>query len=664
MGLREHWVKGQPGTDECGLRNSAGKEHAHCRPTAANPEGHRKSPFGQAIGQTPTSPILGAASCCGLEFMKHHRLLPQVFDSLREGYTARAFLADALAGLTVGIIALPLAMAFGIASIPERVAQELASQHAWLSPPAMGLYTAVIAGFLISAFGGSRVQIGGPTGAFIVIVYGIAERHGYAGLATATLMAGVIVTMMGVAGLGAMIKFIPYPVTTGFTTGIAVIIASSQLKDFFGLTVPGGVPGEFIEKMEVLGHHAASWRPATLAIGAGTLGMLILQRRFAPKLPGPIVAVIVATVVALLWKQADPTASIETIGERFGELPRTLPMPAAPAFSFDLIRKLVPEATTIALLCAIESLLSAVVADGMTGHRHKSDAELVGQGVANVASSFFWGLPATGAIARTVANVKTGARSPIAGMLHAAVLLLFMLALAPLAKTVPLSALAGVLLMVAWNMSELDHFRSLLRAPKSDVLVLLTTFFLTVLVDLTVAVGVGMVLASLLFMKRMSEVSNISAITGSEDDAAERAEGALRSRDSAALERSELPEGIEVYEINGPFFFGVADRLKDTLSVVAKRPKAFILRMRDVPAIDATGLHALEEFHEKCHRQGTVLILAGVHTQPLFALTKVGLDRKIGIENMTSTIEEALDRGREIAANARSRPSSATLAPS
>jgi sulfate permease, SulP family len=562
------------------------------------------------------------------------RYLPKSIVCLKQGYDRKIFLHDLVAGVTVGVIALPLAMALGIASIPEHVAAQVG-----VSPPAMGLYTAVVAGFLVSALGGSRVQIGGPTGAFIVIVYGVAMKHGYAGLAMATLMAGVIIILMGLFRFGTMIKFIPYPVTTGFTSGIAVIIAASQIKDFFGLEI-AQLPPEFVEKLHAYYHHAATWVPATFGVSAGSLALLILLRRLAPRVPGAIVTVIVAAAVVSLFQ-----LPVETIGSKFGGIPRTLPTPSLPPLSFELARNLVPEATTIAILAAIESLLSAVVADGMIGGRHKADCELVAQGTANIASVLFGGIPATGAIARTAANVKSGARTPVAGMIHAVTLLVVMLALAPLASAIPLGAMAAVLMLVAWNMSEIDHFRYILRAPRSDVLVLLTTFGLTVFTDLTIAVGVGMILAAMLFMKRMADVGNVSAITR---EFADGEDEFPELRDPNALARRDVPEGVEVYEINGPFFFGVADRLKDTLRMLERPPKVFILRMRKVPVIDATGLHALEEFCRKCYRQGTTLVLSGVHAQPLVAMTRVNLDRVIGVENMFGNIDDALNRAREI----------------
>lgn len=522
-------------------------------------------------------------------------------------------------------------MAFGIASIPESVAEA-----AGISPPAVGLITAVVAGFLISALGGSRVQIGGPTGAFIVIVYAVAARHGFDGLITATAMAGVIILLMGLFRFGAVIKFIPYPVTTGFTTGIAVIIFSSQIKDFLGLDM-GEVPVAFVQKVQAIGEHLHTWHGPTVAVALGSLALMVILRKVAPRVPGAIVAVVLSAFVVWMWE-----IPVDTIASRFGEIPRSLPMPRVPKFSFDYAVTLLPEALTIAMLASIESLLSAVVADGMTGGRHKADCELVGTGVGNIAAALFGGIPATGAIARTAANIKSGGRTPLAGMFHAVTLIAIMAGLAPLAGAIPLATLAAVLVMVAWNMSEIDHFRTLLRAPRPDVAVLLLTFGLTVFTDLTIAVGVGVVLASLLFMKRMADVSNVTAITD------ELRNGNEEHDDPDAIYLREVPAGVEVYEINGPFFFGVADRLKDVLRGIEKRPKVFILRMRRVPAIDATGLHALGEFHGKCRREGITLLLSGVHAQPLYAFTQSGFDRVVGRENMFGHIDDALARAQEL----------------
>jgi sulfate permease, SulP family len=589
------------------------------------------------------------------------RHTPKLLICLREGYGLKTFLADLGAGLTVAVIALPLAMALGIASIPQNVADDLQRIHPWLTPPAMGLFTAVIAGFLISALGGSRMQIGGPTAAFIPIVFGIAATHGYEGLATATAMAGVIVILMGLFRFGQFIKFIPYPVTTGFTAGIAVSIFASQIKDFLGLTIlneeghAATIPAEFVAKLQVLLAHVNTISLHGAGIGVASLALLIVLRRFMPRVPGAIVSVgVSAAFVALMgWSGVtevfDGTHSrplVETIGTRFGGIPHGLPAPHAPAFSLHLIRELIPSAMTIAILCAIESLLSAVVADGMTGYRHRSDQELVAQGVANVASSLFFGLPATGAIARTAANIKNGARTPVAGMLHAAILLAFMIGLAPLAKAVPLPSLAAVLIVVAWNISELDHFRALLRAPWPDVLTLLATFALTVFTDLTIGVGVGMVLAAFLFMRRMAQVSTVAGIRQAIEEGQETEQP--DPKDPGRVTEKRVPQDVEVYEINGPFFFGVANKLRDALDQVEKPPKVIILRMRYVPHIDATGLNALREFHRRCVKHGTLLLLGGVHMHPLFEIVKAGMDREIGLENIFDNLDDALRKAREV----------------
>jgi SulP family sulfate permease len=417
-----------------------------------------------------------------------------------------------------------------------------------------------------------------------------------------------------------------------------------------------GLPADFLPKVQLLAGNIGTLNWAAAAVGAGSLGVLILFRRLLPRIPGAIVAVVASAVaVHFLGLDAAAGGNVETVGSRFGGIPHSLPPPHMPAFSLELVRHLIPAATTIALLCAIESLLSAVVADGMTGYRHKSDQELVAQGVANIGSAFFFGVPATGAIARTVANIKSGGSTPVAGLIHAGVLLVFMLALAPLARLIPLATLSAVLMIVAWNISEIDHFRALLRAPKSDVLVLLTTFGLTVFADLTIAVGVGMVLASMLFMKRMADVSNVSALTREGENGGNDEQWDLDPKDPGALRSRAIPHGVEVFEINGPFFFGVADRLKDTLNQFERPPRVFILRMRKVPAIDASGLHALEEFYEKCRRQGIRLLLAGVHAQPLFALTQAGLDEVLGVENMFDTMPDALAAASKILAEDRHR---------
>lgn len=548
--------------------------------------------------------------------------IPKLVVTLREGYTRNQFARDLVAGVVVGIVALPLAMAFAIASGV---------------PPERGLYTAIVAGFLVSALGGSRVQVGGPTGAFVVIVGTIVHQYGYTGLAVATFMAGAVLVVMGFARLGGAIKFIPYPVTTGFTSGIAVIIFSSQIKDLLGLRM-GVVPLQFVERWEAYWAHTAAVSWPTVALSAGCLALLLAWPKVTRRIPAAVILLVAATAVAVFFD-----LPVETIGSRFGQIPHGLPEPDVPAIGLAEIRGLVGPALTIAMLAAIESLLSAVVADGMIGGRHKSNMELVAQGIANMASPIFGGIPATGAIARTATNVKSGARTPVAGMVHAVTLLLILVAFGGLAKYVPLAALAAILVIVAYNMSEWRAFRALLKGPKSDIAVLLTTFGLTVLVDLTVAVAVGMVLAAFLFMKRMADVTDVHAITKEFREADD-----LNGADPMAIAGRSVPKGVEVYEVNGPFFFGVADRVKDILSVIGKPPKVFILRMRHVPAMDATGMNALMDLHAKCLRKGTVLVLSGIHAQPLVVLEKAGYAERIGRDNLTADIDAALARAREI----------------
>jgi sulfate permease, SulP family len=577
--------------------------------------------------------------------------LPKTIVCLREGYGRAFFWTDLTAGLTVAIIALPLSLALAIGSGVR---------------PEQGLFTAIVAGFLISLLGGSRVQIGGPAAAFMAIVAGIVARDGYEGLCIAGLMAGVILIIMGLAGLGSLIKFIPYPVTTGFTSGIAVVIFTSQIRDLLGLTVSyandrggivHGLPPGFLADWRVLieSVHTINWLAAGFGIGA--LALLIVLRRFVPRLPGAIIVVILSSVLVSIFHlaAAPGVGGIETLGTRFGGIPSSLPSPHMPvklsswhdiSAAWNRAYTLIPEATTIALLCAIESLLCAVVADGMIGGRHKSNCELVAQGIANIGSIIFGGIPATGVIARTAANVKSGGRTPLAGMVHSATLLVLMLLLAPYASRIPLAVLAAILVMVAWNMAEIDHFKSIFRAPRADRIVLLTTFGLTVLTDLTKGVGVGMVLAALLFMKRMTEVTGVGSMLRAEVE--ESGDEFADLSDPNSMNRRQTPPGVEVYEINGPFFFGVADRLKDTLKSLERPPKVFILRMRRVPAIDATGMHALDEFYDKCRKQGTRLLLSGVHSQPIFAMTQYGLIDKIGLDNMYGNIDDALNHARHI----------------
>jgi SulP family sulfate permease len=589
------------------------------------------------------------------------RHTPKLVICLREGYGGRRFLSDLFAGLTVAVIALPLAMALGIASIPQNVAEQLAAVHPWLTPPAMGLFTAVIAGFLISALGGSRVQIGGPTAAFMPLVFAVCAAHGYDGLVLATCMAGIMLIALGAFRFGGVIKFVPYPVTAGFTAGIGMVILASQVKDFFGLSIigPDGKPltvsADFIPKLALFARHARtiSWRSTGIALGS--LATLSMMRRIAPRVPAAIVAVAGSALLVKVMGWATTTTAfdgvhlrplVETIGTRFGGVPSNLPPPHLPVVSMSAIRELFPFAVAIGFLGAIESLLSAVVADGMTGFRHRSDQELVAQGISNVASALFFGLPATGAIARTAANIRSGGRTPVAGMLHAVFILLFMLAIAPLARAIPLASLAAILVMVAWKVSELEHFRALLRAPRSDVLVLLTTFGLTVLFDLTIAVGTGILLSSILFMRKMAQVSTVATILEEIEEGQETEHADPKDPGNVADRR--IQAGIEVYEINGPFFFGVANNLRDALDQVEKPPKVLILRMRYVPHIDATGLNALREFHRRCVKHGTLLLLGGVHVHPLFEMTKAGMDREIGLENIFENLDDALKKARKV----------------
>lgn len=557
--------------------------------------------------------------------MDWHPFIPKSVVCWREGYGRDVFVRDLFAGLAVAFIALPLAMAFAIASgvMPER-----------------GLYTAIIAGFIISALGGSRVQIGGPTGAFVVIIYGIVYRHGYDGLVVATVIAGLILLIMGFFKLGNLIKFVPYPVTTGFTSGIAVIIFTSQIKDFLGLNV-AQVPAEFFLKLSVFAQNYHTVNFYAVIVAGLALAILLVLRHWAPRVPAAIVAVVVTSI--LVWALDLP---VETIATKFGEIPRSLPTPIFPHIAFSQLGPLISDAITIAFLAAIESLLSAVVADGMTGYRHKSNCELVAQGIANIASVAFGGIPATGAIARTAANVKTGGKTPLAGMLHAVFLLLFMVIFAPLAKMIPLATLASILMLVAWNMSEKDHFIAMFKSPKSDLTVMLTTFFLTVAFDLTLAVNVGIIFSAVLFMKRMSDVTSVRV--GSQAHDPDSDEFYEQHNDPDAINKKSVPTHVEVFEITGPLFFGVVDKLKDALADLEKNPKVFILRMRFVPSIDASGLHAIKEFYHKCKRQGIQLVISGVNPQPILAFKNAGLYQLVGSENIHDHIDKALARARQI----------------
>jgi SulP family sulfate permease len=547
-------------------------------------------------------------------------LVPKLVTTLKD-YSREQFSRDVAAGVIVGIVALPLAIAFAIASG---------------LPPERGLYTAIIAGFLISLLGGSRVQIGGPTGAFVVIVSGIVQQHGVDGLIAATLLAGVILIAFGLLRFGGAIKFIPYPVTIGFTSGIALIIFSSQIRDLLGLEM-GSVPSAFLPKWDAYVHAFDSANPWALLIAVTTLGIILVWPRISTKIPGPFVALIVTTALAQLLH-----LPLETIGARFGEIHAGLPRPSLPHLSLASIASLGGAAFTIALLAAVESLLSAVVADGMIGGRHRSNMELIAQGVANIASPLFGGMPATGAIARTATNVKNGGRTPVAGMIHALTLLLITLFFGRWAALIPLATLAAILVVVAFHMSEWRTFVSEFRAPKSDVAVLLTTFLLTVLVDLTVAIEVGMVLAAFLFMRRMAEVTNISVLTHEFTDPVDDFE-----HDPNAVRNRAIPDGVQVYEITGPFFFGAAETFKDRVGRIAGKPKVLIIRLRHVPAIDSTGLHALRELIHRSRQEGILVLLSDVHAQPVVALERSGLYDELTEENIHGNIDDALNRARD-----------------
>lgn len=537
-------------------------------------------------------------------------------------YNLKIFYQDLFAGITVGIVALPLALAFAIASGV---------------PPEKGIYTAVVAGFLISFLGGSRLQIGGPTGAFVVIIYDIIYKFGYQGLIVAGFLAGVILVLLGLFKIGSYIKFIPFPVTTGFTSGIAVIIASTQVKDFLGLKIEK-VPANFIEKWLVYFENIQSLNLTTVIMGLICILVLIFQRKFFPKIPGAIIVILLASFANEFFH-----LSLETIGLKFGNLPSSVP-----SASFDFFRpsefiKYLPHAFTIAMLAAIESLLSAVVADSMSGDKHNSNKELVAQGVANIASIIFGGIPATGAIARTATNIKSGAQTSVSGMIHAITLFLLLFFLSPLASKIPLVSLSAVLMLVSWNMAELEHFKDLLRSPKSDVLVLLATFFLTIFVDLVLAVEVGMILAAFLFMKRMSEAVNIIVDTPvlSKDEISAQ-------KEPTHLAEEDVPQGVEVLEIHGPLFFGVADRLRSVFSIIEDKPKAIILRMHDVTVIDATGIYALIDLSNRCKKDGIILILSAMSSRLELKLDKAGFFEEFDSENICNNIYEALGKARKL----------------
>lgn len=548
--------------------------------------------------------------------------IPKSITCLRDGYSKDYLFSDLFAGISVGVIALPLALAFAIASGVN---------------PEQGLFTAIVAGFLISLLGGSRVQIGGPTGAYVIIVYAVMQEHGYNGLALATLIASFMLIIMGIARLGWFLKFIPYPVTTGFTTGIAVVIVSLQVKDFFGLEAEN-VPSKFIEKCNFFCQIAHTWNLWAVVIALFTLVMILLFRHLAPRWPGAITAIILATAAAYYFD-----LPIESIHSKFGDIPRSLPSPSLPVFSYDLFKKVFPDAITIALLGAIESLLSAVVADGMTGHKHRSNMELVAQGFANIGSVIFGGIPATGAIARTAANINMGAKTPMAGMFHAVTLFLIMYFLAPYAGMIPLATLAAVLVFVAWNMSELPHFIEILKGQKGDAIVLLTTFLLTVLVDLAAAVQVGVLLAPFLFLKRMSDRTSIEI---SRNLLREIEEDSSNGPDEDLSLIKYIPEDVIVFQINGPFFYGVADILDEVLIQTTKPVRAFILRLNKTPLIDATGLQSLKQFSIKCRKRGILFLISDIDKKTMELFRTSGVEEAIGKTHLCEVFDAALEQVR------------------
>lgn len=544
---------------------------------------------------------------------------PKLVTALKN-YSKEKFLTDLMAGIIVGIVALPLAIAFGIASGVS---------------PEKGLITAIIGGFIVSLLGGSNVQIGGPTGAFIVIVYGIIHNFGIEGLAIATVIAGIMLLLMGALKLGTVIKFIPYPIVVGFTSGIALTIFTTQMKDLFGLTMDK-VPADFISKWIAYAEASHSVNIWALVIGVASILIITLTPRLTKKIPGSLIAIILMTVVVYVMRNHFGITAIETIGDRF-TINASLPQPTPISFNMETINLLLPSAFTIAILGAIESLLSATVADGVTGDRHNSNTELIAQGAANIIVPIFGGIPVTGAIARTMTNINNGGRSPIAGIIHAVVLLLILLFLGPLTKHIPMACLAGVLIIVSYNMSEWRTFRSLMKNPKSDVSVLLATFFLTVIFDLTIAIEIGLLIAMLFFMRRVAETTQVSVATN-EIDLSD--EGEIH-HDEEVLS---LAKGVEVYEIDGPFFFGIANKFDGVMKTVGDKPKVRIIRMRKVPFMDSTGLHNLESLLRLSQAENIHLILSGVNHHVHEILTKSGFDRKIGEDNICANINEAVEK--------------------
>lgn len=557
--------------------------------------------------------------------MKVFDFKPRLFSALKN-YSKETFMADLMAGIIVGIVALPLAIAFGIASGVS---------------PEKGIITAIIAGFIISLLGGSKVQIGGPTGAFIVIIYGIIQQYGEAGLIVATLMAGILLILLGIFKLGAIIKFIPYPIIVGFTSGIAVTIFTTQIADIFGLNFGGEkVPGDFIGKWMIYFRHFDTINWWNTIVSIASIIIIAITPRFSKKIPGSLIAIIVVTAVVYLLKTYAGIDTIDTIGDRF-TIKSELPDATMPALNWEAIKDLFPVAITIAVLGAIESLLSATVADGVTGDKHDSNTELIAQGTANLITPLFGGIPATGAIARTMTNINNGGKTPVAGIIHAVVLLLILLFLMPLAQYIPMACLAGVLVIVSYNMSEWRTFKALLKNPKSDVTVLLITFFLTIIFDLTIAIEVGLVIACILFMRRVMETTEISVIKD-EIDPNDELDIAVRE------EHLIIPTGVEVYEINGPYFFGIATKFEETMAQLGDRPKVRVIRMRKVPFIDSTGIHNLTSLCKMSQKEKITIVLSGVNEKVHNTLEKSGFYELLGKQNICPNINVALDRAKEI----------------
>ncbi len=552
--------------------------------------------------------------------MKYLRLKfsPKLFTSIK-GYNKKTFIDDLMAGIIVGIVALPLAIAFGIASGVS---------------PEKGIITAIVAGFVISFCGGSKVQIVGPTGAFIVIIYGIIEQYGIEGLMIATVIAGIFLVLLGVFKLGTIIKYIPYPIIVGFTSGIALTIFTTQIKDLFGLQI-ASVPSDFIEKWIVYFKHFGTVDIWSTVVGLLSVAIIALTPKFSKKVPGSLIAILVMTVAVFLLKKFAGVTSIETIGDRFSIDP-SLPAAALPELTWEKMKGLVSPAITIAILGAIESLLSATVADGVIGDKHSSNQELIGQGIANIVSPIFGGIPATGAIARTMTNINNGGKTPVAGIIHAVVLLLIFLFLMPYAQYIPMACLAGVLVVVAYNMSGWRTFKQLMHNPKSDVIVLLITFVLTVVFDLTIAIEVGLMLACLLCMRRMAETTQVSVLTDEIDPAAE---SDMQLHDEHLI----IPDGVEVYEINGPYFFGIANKFEDMMNHMKKHPKVRIIRMRKVPFIDSTGIHNLTNLCEMSKKNGIQVILSGVNPDVHASLKEAEFYDLLGQENICPHINVALE---------------------